>query len=42
MSRLGKLEEFNPGQETFNNYVERMEQYFVANAVADDKKVAVF
>ncbi|XP_062566348.1 uncharacterized protein K02A2.6-like [Saccostrea cucullata] len=42
MAHIGKLGEFSDGKETFVNYVERMEQYFEANEVKNDKRVAVF
>ena len=42
MALIGKLGEFQEGKETFVNYVERMEQFFVVNEVKNEKKVAVF
>ena len=42
MSSFGKLEEFSPQKETITNYLERVEIFFLANAVADEKKVPVF
>ena len=42
MSSYGKLEEFSPQKETITNYLERVEIFFLANAVADEKKVPVF
>ncbi|XP_062604323.1 uncharacterized protein K02A2.6-like [Saccostrea cucullata] len=42
MAHIGKLGEFSDGKETFVNYVERMEQYFEANEVKNEKRVAVF
>lgn len=42
MATFGCINEFNPGVEAFSEYVERMEQFFVANAIADDRKRAVF
>lgn len=41
MTNIGKLGEFQEGKESFVNYAERMEQFFVANEVKDEKKVAV-
>jgi len=37
---IGKIEPFDDGLEDWPTYVERVEQYFVANNVADDKRVA--
>ena len=42
MSSFGKLEEFSPQKETITNYLERVEIFFLANAVADKKKIPVF
>ena len=42
MSSFGKLEEFSPQKETITNYLERVEIFFLASAVADEKKVPVF
>jgi hypothetical protein len=42
MALIGKLGEFQEGKETFVNYVERMEQFFVVNEGKNEKKVAVF
>ena len=42
MAKIGKLEEFDGQKETFVNYVERTEQYFIANDVKNEKKVSVF
>ena len=33
---LGKIEEFNPACMKINRYLERLEQYFVANGVVAD------
>lgn len=41
MTNIGKLGDFQEGKESFVNYAERMEQFFVANEVKDEKKVAV-
>ena len=42
MSSFGKLEEFSPQKETIMNYFEHVEIFFLANAVADEKKVPIF
>ena len=39
---IGRLDEFQMGKDDFDCYIERMEQYFVANAVPEDKQVAAF
>ena len=39
---IGQLDEFQMGKDDFDCYVERMEQYFVANGVSEDKQVAAF
>lgn len=39
---IGKLDEFDPANETVTAYIERAELFLVANSVADKKKVAVF
>lgn len=39
MASIGKLEVFDDSQESWANYTERLEQYFIANEVADNKKV---
>ena len=41
MPNIGKITEFVEGKETFENYVERMEQFFDANDIKDEKKVVV-
>ncbi len=39
MARLdGTVGSFNDEEETWTQYVERLEQYFIANEVEDDKK----
>lgn len=42
MAHVGKISEFVEGKEDFQCYIERVEQYFVANGVKDEKQVAVF
>ena len=39
---LGTVDEYNVEKESFDNYVERMEQFFEANAIAVDKRRTVF
>ena len=39
---IGRLDEFQMGKDDFNCYVKRMEQYFVANGMSEDKQVAAF
>ena len=39
---LGTVDEYNVEKESFDNYVERMEQFFEANAIAVDKRKPVF
>ena len=42
MASFGRLEEFSPEKETISNYLERVEIFFLANSIANEKKVAVF
>ena len=42
MDSYGKLSEFHPEAESISAYLERVELFFTANSIADDKKVAVF
>ena len=42
MASYGKLSEFHPEAESISAYLERVELFFTANSIADDKKVAVF
>ena len=42
MASFGRLEEFLPENETISNYLERVEIFFQANAIADEKIVPVF
>ena len=39
---IGHIQEYRPENELFSTYMERVELFFVANEVKDDKKVAVF
>ncbi len=41
MPTIGSLREFNDKEEEWESYIERLEQYFIANNVEADKKVAV-
>ena len=36
MPSLGKIEEFDPASTNINRYLERLEQYFIANGVPAD------
>ena len=38
---LGRLEEFDPKSDNISTYLERLQLYFDANKVEDDRKVAV-
>ena len=42
MSSYGRIKEFCPEEETVESYLERIELFFIANEIADEKKVAVF
>lgn len=42
MASFGKIEEFSPEKETISNYLERVELFFQANDIADDKKMPIF
>ena len=42
MATIGRLDEFEVGKDDFDCYIDRMEQYFVANSVVEEKHVAVF
>lgn len=42
MPFIGKVNEFTEGSESVENYVERLEQFFTANDIEDEKKVSVF
>ena len=40
---IGHVEQFKPGTDDWEQYTERLEQYFKANSIeADDKKLATF
>ena len=39
---LGRIDQFDPVKDNFENYAERLEQYFIANDVAAAKQKAVF
>ena len=41
MTTLGRIDEFNPEAETITAYLERVELFFVANKVEDDRKASV-
>ena len=38
---IGKIDAFDEANDDWNAYVERMEQYFIANEIDEDKQVAV-
>ena len=42
MSSYGRIKEFCPEEETIESYLERIELFFTANEIANEKKVAVF
>ena len=42
MASFGKIQEFSPDKETISNYLERVEIFFQANGIANEKKVPVF
>ena len=42
MSTIGNIGPFDDSVEDYTNYLSRVELFFVANSVADDKKVATF
>lgn len=39
---IGNIGEFQEGKETFECYSERLEQYFIANNIGEDRAVSVF
>ena len=42
MALLGKIQEFEPGNESMSAYLERVELLMAANAIAEEQKVTVF
>ena len=38
MALLGKIEEFNPKKEDWRQYLERLEEFFVANDLTGESK----
>ena len=42
MAAIGRLDKFQVGKEDFDCYMDRMEQYFIANSITEGKQVAVF
>ena len=42
MALIGNISEYKEGEEDFESYLERLEQWMAANRVADEKKVSVF
>ena len=42
MTSFGKIDGFNPEVEAFSAYLERIELYFVANGISEEKQVPVF
>ena len=42
MALFGTIDQFDIHDDEFGEYLERVEQYYVANDIVDDKKVAVF
>ena len=40
MAYIGSVGEYVPEQEVWSTYIERFEQFVVANSISDDKKVA--
>jgi len=41
MTSIGQIGEFKPDEERISAYLERIQLFFVANSIADEKKVAV-
>ena len=41
VTTTGQIQEFQPDVESFSSYVERVQLFFTANDIADDKRVAV-
>ena len=42
MATIGRLDEFQVGNEDFGCYMDRMEQCCIVNSVSEEKRVAVF
>ena len=42
MTSFGRIDEFRPENESIEAYLERIELYFNANELEDDKKVPIF
>ena len=42
MSHIGNINEFDASLEDFETYVSRVELFFTANSITDNKKVATF
>ena len=42
MTSFGKIDGFNPEVEEFSAYLERIELYFVATGISEEKQVPVF
>ena len=40
--KIGSIDPYNESEEDFDSYCSRVEMYFVANDVKDEKKVAAF
>lgn len=40
MAQFGKMDEFKPDSESWSAYIERMELFFEANDIKDEKSVA--
>ena len=39
IAAIGCLDEFQIGKDNFDCYMDQMEQYFIANAIAEEKQV---
>ena len=42
MAAIGCFDEFQVGKEDFDCYMDRMEQHFIANSIAEGKQVGIF
>lgn len=40
--QFGRVEEYKESKEDFESYIERFEQWLLANDIASEKKVSVF